>query len=460
MIGETGMSNASDFVIENGVLMNYTGPGGDVVIPEGVTSIGSYAFHYCSDMKSVTIPDSVVCICENAFCGCKGLTSVTIPDNVTGIADYAFFGCSRLKSVKIPEGVTSIGDSAFAFCGSLRSVMIPDSVTGIGDSAFFGCGSLKSVKVPDSVTSIDDSAFSCCSGLRSVKIPSGVTSISQSVFSHCSSLASVILPDGITDIGPFAFSECSSLRSVTLPKGLRSIGEKAFSDCFNLKSLEIRSDIKLPAEAFEETTLERVTICNPEKLPVDLKPIAAITYAEDPAESGSEREKKHLKYIRSNAVTLVGEALSHPALLSLMCEKRLLTPETAELYFTSAQKQGMTDAIAYLLDYQQNRLTAGEKKKAAQKEKMITDFIFSVGALEQLQGKVFVVMGKLKTFTREEFKACLDACGAILSDTLNEQTDYLITNTPGSGSAKNRKAEQLGIKKLSEEEFNRLIGRE
>ena len=74
------------------------------------------------------------------------------------------------------------------------------------------------------------------------------------------------------------------------------------------------------------------------------------------------------------------------------------------------------------------------------------DFVFSATAAEELQGKTFVVTGKLNTMTREEFKACLDACGAILSETLNSDTDYLITNTPSSGSAKNRKAEALGVK--------------
>ena len=91
----------------------------------------------------------------------------------------------------------------------------------------------------------------------------------------------------------------------------------------------------------------------------------------------------------------------------------------------------------------------------------MTDFIFSAEALEQLQGKVFVVTGALKSFSsRDEFKACLDACGAILSETLNEKTDYLITNTPNSGSAKNKKAEALNVEKLSEAEFNKLIGRQ
>lgn len=68
------MSNASDFIIENGVLTKYVGPGGEVVIPDGVTSIGDSAFSYCI-----------------------ALTSVTIPEGVTSIGGWAFFQCARLK---------------------------------------------------------------------------------------------------------------------------------------------------------------------------------------------------------------------------------------------------------------------------------------------------------------------------------------------------------------------------
>ena len=73
---------------------------------------------------------------------------------------------------------------------------------------------------------------------------------------------------------------------------------------------------------------------------------------------------------------------------------------------------------------------------------------------------MFVVTGKLKTFTsRDELKACLDACQAILTENLDKDTDYLLTNTPNSGTAKNKKAESLGVKKITEDEFNQMIGR-
>ena len=91
----------------------------DLVIPAGVTSIGSYAFYKCS-----------------------GLTSVTIPAGVTSIGSDAFYKCSGLPSVTIPDGVTSIGVGAFEYCSGLKKVTIPSSVTSIGDYAFNNCDNL------------------------------------------------------------------------------------------------------------------------------------------------------------------------------------------------------------------------------------------------------------------------------------------------------------------------------
>ena len=90
------MSNASDFIIENGVLKKYVGPGGNVVIPEGVTEIGN-----------------------GVFSGCDSLASVTIPKSVTSIGGWAFSDCSTLETVTIPEGVTNIGWKAFSDCSAL-----------------------------------------------------------------------------------------------------------------------------------------------------------------------------------------------------------------------------------------------------------------------------------------------------------------------------------------------------
>ena len=71
----------------------------DLVIPNGVTSIGKYAFYFCSGLTSITIPNSVTSIGDNAFYNCSGLTSITIPNSVTSIGKYAFDGCSDLKKI-------------------------------------------------------------------------------------------------------------------------------------------------------------------------------------------------------------------------------------------------------------------------------------------------------------------------------------------------------------------------
>ena len=82
------MSSASDFNIKDGVLTEYTGPGGDVVIPAGVTSIGDKAFAWCSSLKSVEIPKGVTSIGKGAFFGCSSL-EIVLPEGMN-IADEAF----------------------------------------------------------------------------------------------------------------------------------------------------------------------------------------------------------------------------------------------------------------------------------------------------------------------------------------------------------------------------------
>ena len=217
---------------------------GEIIIPDGVTAIPSYAFAYQTGITSITIPDSVTSIGEMAFRDCSSLTSVTIPDGVTSIGDYAFSGCSSLEYNQynnalylgnennpylvlikaVDTGVTSceingstriIHASAFYGCSGLTSVTIPDSVTSIGDYAFYYCIGLTSVTIGEDVTSIGNYAFRNCSSLTSVTIGDSVTSIGESAFEGCSSLTSVTIPDSVTSIGNYAFEGCSSLTSVT-----------------------------------------------------------------------------------------------------------------------------------------------------------------------------------------------------------------------------------------------------
>ncbi len=211
----------------------------NIEIPNSVTSIGNYAFATCSNLTSIEIPNSVTSIGSNVFRYCYKLTNVEIPDSVTSISRYLFWGCDSLTSIKIPDGITSIDDYAFSFCDNLTSVEIPDSVTNIGDEAFYNCESLAGIEIPDSVTSIGDSAFSSCKSLTGITIPDGITSIRDDLFYNCINLTAITIPDGVTSIGDYAFCNCHNLTGITIPDRVTSIGDFAFAACYKLPCITI-----------------------------------------------------------------------------------------------------------------------------------------------------------------------------------------------------------------------------
>ena len=155
----------NDFIIVDGVLTEYAGLGGNVIIPNGVTKIGNDAFYMRDDLTSVVIPDGVIEIGGGAFGYCFGMTSITIPSSVTQIGSAAFEHCDALTTVTIPGSVTTITDGAFVLCNGLTNVTICDGVTEIGSNAFFSCQSLVRITIPDSVTTIGEDAFKGCNTL-------------------------------------------------------------------------------------------------------------------------------------------------------------------------------------------------------------------------------------------------------------------------------------------------------
>ena len=202
----------------------------NVTIGDGITWIGDQAFSNCSSLTNVYYTGDVeswldikfasafsnpMCNVTNLYFNGELVTSITIPDGVTSIGNYAFFKCTSLTSITIPNSVTWIGTYAFCLCDSLTSITIPDSVIGISDYAFYKCTSLISITIPDSVTNIGYQAFGDCTSLTSVTIGDGVTSIGNYAFCKCTLLTNITIPDSVTWIGACAFSLCDSLTSIS-----------------------------------------------------------------------------------------------------------------------------------------------------------------------------------------------------------------------------------------------------
>lgn len=235
------MSDASDFVIEDGALTKYTGPGGDVVIPEGVTVICDHAFHCCNSLTGIALPTSVTHFGEWAFGCCNNLTTIVIPDSMTSIGEWAFGNCHNLTNVVIPDSVTSIGAYAFYGCSSLRSIKIPDSVTSIGQGAFSSTY-ITNIHLPNPEM-VTQGALSGSKGLTSLIIPNGITHIDRKAFYRCSCLTSIEISGSVTSIGEQAFDSCTNLASIVIPDSVTSISDKAFSGCTGLKHIELPKEM-------------------------------------------------------------------------------------------------------------------------------------------------------------------------------------------------------------------------
>ena len=285
------------YLIENGEAELIT----DLVIPDDVTSINSYAFYGCKSLTSVTIPSNVASIGKDAFCNCssisnvyisniaawcgisfenylsnpliyaknlyliedgeaKHITDLVIPDDVTSIGNYAFDNCTSLMSVIIPDSVTSIGNSAFKDCSSITCVTIGNGVTSIGSSAFYNCNKLVEVINKSSLNIVAGSSGYGYVGYYAIEVHTGESKIVNQdgylfyvrkdvnyLLGYIGDNTILTLPTNYNGEGyricKYAFDDCSSLISITIPDSVTSIGDRAFLGCSNLKNVIIGNGV-------------------------------------------------------------------------------------------------------------------------------------------------------------------------------------------------------------------------
>lgn len=198
---DTGItvSAASDFVIETDAdgdkyVAGYTGSGGNITIPDGVTWIGEKAFYDNDSITGVTIPESCwYWIDRRAFALCSNLKTVTFEGSIDGIGDEAFFGCTALEKVTFGENVGrgdgsgGIGGAAFSNCSALKTVTFSKrkaTVDMIGGCAFSDCTSLTSINLPAGLGAIYGDAFVNCASLSKISVPSGTSIKGKHIFGY------------------------------------------------------------------------------------------------------------------------------------------------------------------------------------------------------------------------------------------------------------------------------------
>lgn len=283
--------------IQDGVLLGYYGPGGDIVIPNTVTKIGDEAFKGNKKVTSVTIPGSVVDIGNNAFEGCEKLEKVafTNPDGANNnllIRLSAFKDCTKLTDVEIPARVKQIVGNIFKGCTSLMEIKvnannpyyfaqdgvlfgpalveyspkyddnyvllaypagcqgaysIPSTVHGktidqVWTSGFEGAVGLTDITIPASIGRLGTAAFEN-TGLTHVTIPDTVQQVDPAVFQNCTKLVSVKLPAGLAEIDQYMFANCTSLQYVDMPDSITKINIYAFHNCTSLTSLALPKNL-------------------------------------------------------------------------------------------------------------------------------------------------------------------------------------------------------------------------
>ena len=270
-IANTGWNNnkvysvsllSNDFLIEDNILVHYLGNNQDVTIPDGVHTIGQYAFYGKSTIKTITIPQSVELINTNAFDKCTGIESfnvhhannnysshngVLMNNDQTELLKYPVG--NAITDYTVPEYVVDITDYAFYKADNLINVTISHSVSRVGSYSFYGCANLTNLTIGGNVDVIDTFAFNSCNKLESVTFNDGVSEIRSRAFGNCISLTEIEIPGSVVSIGAYAFVNNRALNSVSIGENIQTIGEQAFFDCVNLNNVVIAS-IVVPTLGF------------------------------------------------------------------------------------------------------------------------------------------------------------------------------------------------------------------
>lgn len=156
---------------------------------------------------------------------------LSLPNGLTSIGSFAFYDCYNLMAITVPDSVVSIGQQAFCRAKKVAILNLGSGLRSIGRSAFEHCENIQDVRLPQGLETIDNRAFYRCAGLQYVTIPASVKTMGSGVFSYCKKLVQVDMQAPLNVVPSWTFYGCDSLNSVILPEETTATEEKAFSGC-------------------------------------------------------------------------------------------------------------------------------------------------------------------------------------------------------------------------------------
>lgn len=313
--GGNFMSDQKDFQIEKGILKQYWGTGGDIIIPDGVTHI-----------KIGTFEDD------------WNITSVRLPESMTEVSYWAFSGCKNLKSVYLPETIQKIGGYAFMHCVSLTHINIPESVKTIGDYAFISCENLTELRLP-SDAEISSCAFKDCRGLAD---ENGMVILKDVLFDYIGENLQIEIPENITEISGYVFHKYDRLENLIIKSNI-TIGRNAFAENLWLEKCTLAPD-KTDAEDAKQ-------IIDAVGTRILAIPFLKDTLETNPVLKNILLKRMILKPNRSKLITLLIEKYESELLAKLLSLVPKMPVDEIDSYIKKAE--GLAEICASLLDYKE-----------------------------------------------------------------------------------------------------------
>ena len=383
-----------------------------IIIPSYVTSIGNDAFSGCSGLTSIIIPNSVTNIGPGAFNGCTALKYLSINNENAQIGDAAFKKCNGLAdssgmiivnnqlhgyvgtscNVIVPDGLTEICSYAFAFNKTIQTINLPDSVTRIGERAFEGCALLEEFVFPSYVTDINDEVFASCTNLKRVVLPKTLVNIGYSVFGRCSQLyellidennlywrvsgnvlhnsdtikficrnANIMIGDDSYKIDSHAI--CGKNIYIDIPQNITFLTRDAFAD-IESGFIYIASEPGGINEIYLQPNVGIWCWKTYSDVPATYRSNAAIGFATAVSKNMKDVEHDYsgyIKYIKSQKKKIYLSSLENSPLFNLMISEKIFDSAMVDELLDKADKMGLLDKKATLLDYQNTNI---KKKKA------------------------------------------------------------------------------------------------